>query len=44
MRELRSEIIGNRRVRLVVNQENCYTVTIEVCGPQGVFVNRNVAI
>jgi hypothetical protein len=35
MRELHSEIIGNRRVRLVVNQENRYSVTIEVRGPQG---------
>ena len=35
MRELRREEIGDRRVRLLVNQENRYTVTIEVRGPQG---------
>src|SRR5829696_6038657 len=35
MRELRQDEIGDRRVRLFVNQENRYTVTIEVRGPQG---------
>jgi hypothetical protein len=34
MRELRQDEIGDRRVRLFVNQENRYTVTIEVRGPQ----------
>jgi hypothetical protein len=33
MRELRCEEIGNRRVRLLVDQENRYTVTIELRGP-----------
>lgn len=35
MRELRREEIGDRRVRLLVNQEHRYTVTIEVRGPHG---------
>ena len=35
MRELRREEIGDRRVRLVVNQANRYTVLIEVRGPHG---------
>ena len=35
MRELRREEIGDRRVRLLANQENRYTVTIEVRGPPG---------
>jgi len=37
MRELRREDIGDRRVRLLVNLQNRYTVTIEVCGPQGTW-------
>ncbi len=37
MRELRREDIGDRRVRLLVNQEHRYTVTIEVRGPQGTW-------
>jgi hypothetical protein len=37
MRELRSEVIGNRRVRLLVNQDGRYTVTIEVLGPEGAW-------
>ena len=37
MRELRREDIGDRRVRLLVNPQNRYTVTIEVCGPQGTW-------
>jgi hypothetical protein len=37
MRELRREQIGDRRVRLVVDKENRYTVTIEVRGPQGTW-------
>jgi len=37
MRELRSESIGNRRVRLLANQAGRYTVTIEVRGPQGAW-------
>ena len=30
MRELRSEVAGERRVRLLVDQDGRYTVTIEV--------------
>jgi hypothetical protein len=37
MRELQREEIGDRRVRLLVNQEHYYTVTIEVRGPQGTW-------
>ena len=37
MRELCSEVISNRRVRLLVNPEGRYTVTIEVCGPEGTW-------
>ncbi|HJZ48677.1 MAG TPA: hypothetical protein VKE41_15980 [Roseiflexaceae bacterium] len=37
MRELRSEVVGDRRVRLLVNQEGRYTVTIEVLGPHGAW-------
>jgi hypothetical protein len=37
MRELRSEVVGDRRVRLLANQENCYTVLIEVRGPHGTW-------
>ena len=37
MRELRREEIGDRRVRLLVNQENRYSVMIEGRGPQGAW-------
>ena len=37
MRELQREEIGNRRVRLVVNRENRYTVTMEIRGPRGAW-------
>ena len=37
MHVLRSEVIGDRRVRLLVNQDGSYTVTIEVRGPQGTW-------
>jgi hypothetical protein len=37
MRELRSEVIGDRRVRLLLDQQGRYTVTIEVRGPQGAW-------
>jgi len=37
MRELCSEVIGDRRVRLLVNQAGRYAVTIEVHGPQGAW-------
>jgi hypothetical protein len=30
MRELRSEVVGERRVRLLVDSDGRYTVTIEV--------------
>jgi hypothetical protein len=35
MRELQSEVIGDRRVRLVVDDGGRYTVTIEVWRPDG---------
>jgi hypothetical protein len=34
MRELHSEVIGERRVRLLANQAGRYTVIIEVRGPE----------
>jgi hypothetical protein len=37
MRELRSEVVGDRRVRLVVDQAGRYAVTLEVRGPQGTW-------
>jgi hypothetical protein len=37
MRELRSEVIGDRRIRLVVGQDGRYAVTLEVRGPQGAW-------
>ena len=37
MRTLRSEVVGDRRVRLLVDQDGRYTVTIEVRGPQGAW-------
>jgi hypothetical protein len=37
MRELRREESGARRVSLLVNQEQWYTVTVEVRGPQGTW-------
>jgi hypothetical protein len=37
MRELRSEVVGNRRVRLLANHDGHYTVTIEVRGPAGAW-------
>ena len=44
MRELRREVIGDRRVRLVINQEKRYTVTIEVCGPAGRWADSSVDV
>jgi hypothetical protein len=35
MQELRSEIAGDRRVRLLAQQGDYYAVTIEVRGPAG---------
>jgi hypothetical protein len=35
MEELRSAIIGDRRVRLITQTANYYAVTIEVRGPAG---------
>jgi hypothetical protein len=35
MRELQSEVIGDRRVRLVVDEGARYSVTIEVRTPDG---------
>ena len=43
MRELQSEEIGDRRVRLLVNQERHYTVTMEVRGPQGTWEDISLA-
>jgi hypothetical protein len=43
MRELRREEIGDRRVRLIVDQEHRYTVLIEVCGPQGTWEDISLA-
>jgi hypothetical protein len=37
MRELRSEVVGDRRVRLLAGQDGRYTVTIEVRGPQSAW-------
>jgi hypothetical protein len=37
MRELRSDGVGDRRVRLLVNQEGRYAVTIEVRESQGAW-------
>jgi hypothetical protein len=37
MRTLRSEVVGDRRVRLLVGKDGRYTVTIEVRGPQGAW-------
>ncbi len=37
MREVHSEEIGYRRVRLLVDQAGRYAVTIEVRGPQGAW-------
>ena len=35
MRELQSEVVGDRRVRLVVDEAGRHAVTIEVWGPNG---------
>jgi hypothetical protein len=35
MQELRSEVVGDRRVRLVAQHGDYYAVTIEVRGPAG---------
>ncbi len=37
MRELQRAVVGDRRVRLLANQDGRYTVTIEVRGPQGTW-------
>ena len=37
MRELRSEVAGDRRVRLLADHDGRYTVTIEVRKPQGAW-------
>src|SRR5690348_4437424 len=42
MRELRREEIGDRRARLLVNQEHRYTVTIEVRGPHGTWEDMSM--
>jgi hypothetical protein len=43
MRELRSEVTGDRRVRLLANHDGDYTVMIEVRGPQGMWEDRSLA-
>jgi hypothetical protein len=43
MRELCSEVTGDRRVRLLANHDDCYIVTIEVRGPQGMWEDRSLA-
>jgi hypothetical protein len=37
MRELRSEVVSDRRVRLLVNPDGQYTVTLEVRGPENAW-------
>ena len=37
MRELRSDVVSNRRVRLLAGQGGRYTVTIEAIGPDGAW-------
>jgi hypothetical protein len=37
MREIRSEQIGDRRVALVESSPECYSVTIAVRGPSGIW-------
>jgi hypothetical protein len=34
MRELRSEVVGERRLRLAVDQDGRYAITIDLRGPQ----------
>jgi hypothetical protein len=43
MRELRSEVIGDRRARLIVNPDGRYAVTLEVRGPQGAWEDISLA-
>jgi len=43
MRELRSEVIDDRRVRLLVNQDGRYAVTLEVRGSAGVWEDISLA-
>ena len=42
MRELHSEEVGGRRVRLLANQDGRYAVTIEVRGPQGTWEDTSL--
>ena len=37
MRELRGEVIGDRRVRLLANPDGQYMVTLEVRGPENAW-------
>jgi hypothetical protein len=37
MRELRSEVVGDRRVRLIAQSGDYYAVTIEVRGPENAW-------
>jgi hypothetical protein len=43
MRELRSEVTYDRRVRLVVDQDGRYAVTLEVLGPEGAWEDISLA-
>lgn len=43
MRELRSEVVGDRRIRLLVNQDGRYAVTFEVRGPAGTWEDSSLA-
>jgi hypothetical protein len=43
MRELRSEQIGNRRVRLLAEQDGRYAVTLELRGPHGSWQDASIA-
>ena len=43
MRELRVEVIGDRRVCLVADQHSYYAVTLEVRGPLGLWEDISLA-
>jgi hypothetical protein len=43
MRELHSEVVGDRHVRLLVNQNGRYGVTLEVRGPEGTWEDISLA-
>jgi hypothetical protein len=43
MRELHSEVVGDRRVRLLARQDDRYAVTLEVRGPEGTWEDISLA-